>query len=98
MALAFLDAALPGDLTAGLDIAGTGTVNADGNVGGIVGTTLKLSAAEDADTDVFPFLPNLDDLGDEGTTVLVVSVETLGDAVDWLCQAGVTDDLCADDR
>lgn len=99
MALAFLDAALPGDLTAGLDIAGTGTVNADGNVGGIVGTTLKLEAAEDADTDVF-FIPaaNLDDLGDEGTTVLVVSVETLGDAVDWLCQAGATDDLCADTR
>jgi PDZ domain-containing secreted protein len=74
-------------------------VNANGNVGGIVGTTLKLQAAEDADTDVF-FIPatNLDDLGDEGTTVLVVSVETLGDAVDWLCQAGATDDLCADGR
>lgn len=52
-ALAVYDYLTPGNLTGGLDIAGTGTISLDGQVGQIGGITQKIPGARDAGADVF---------------------------------------------
>lgn len=52
-ALAIYDKITPGALTGGLNIAGTGTINSDGQVGGIGGIHQKMYAAERAGVDYF---------------------------------------------
>lgn len=52
-ALAIYDKITPGPLTGGLNIAGTGTINSDGQVGGIGGIHQKMYAAERAGVDYF---------------------------------------------
>lgn len=47
-ALGIIDKMSPGDLTGGQHIAGTGTIDADGNVGGIGGIRQKLYGARNA--------------------------------------------------
>jgi PDZ domain-containing protein len=47
-ALGIIDKMSPGDLTGGQHVAGTGTIDADGNVGGIGGIRQKLYGARDA--------------------------------------------------
>jgi len=47
-ALGIIDKMSPGDLTGGQHIAGTGTIDADGNVGPIGGIRQKLYGARDA--------------------------------------------------
>ncbi|MDQ1121810.1 YlbL family protein [Microbacterium trichothecenolyticum] len=52
-ALGIIDKMSPGDLTGGQHIAGTGTIDADGNVGAIGGIRQKLYGARDAGATVF---------------------------------------------
>lgn len=51
--LAIYDKITPGELTGGLNFAGTGTINSDGSVGGIGGIHQKLYAAQRAGVDYF---------------------------------------------
>jgi len=52
-ALGIIDTLTPGDLTGGKDIAGTGTIDADGTVGPIGGIRQKLVGARRAGADFF---------------------------------------------
>jgi PDZ domain-containing protein len=52
-ALGIIDTLTPGDLTGGKDIAGTGTIDADGTVGPIGGIRQKLVGARRAGADYF---------------------------------------------
>lgn len=88
LTLAFLDAFTEGDLTAGLHIAGTGTIDEGGNVGEISGVEEKLKGARKANADVF-FVPRanapaLKDAPTDGPRVVVV--DTVADALRWLCR------------
>jgi PDZ domain-containing protein len=74
------------DLTGGLRIAGTGTISHDGTVGAIGGVTQKVHAAIDAGATVV-FIPagNYDDaVAAAGDKIIVVRVETIDDALDYL--------------
>lgn len=94
LSLATLDALHGGDLTARLQIAGTGTISADGRVGPVAGVRLKLRAAEAAGAELF-FVPsaNFAELDPTGG-VKIYQVDTLLDAVKVLCSAGATDAVC----
>ena len=52
-ALAIVDELTPGDLTGGTPIAGTGTINAEGEVGAIGGIAQKMIGAERAGAELF---------------------------------------------
>ena len=52
-ALGMIDLLTPGELNGGKDVAGTGTIDADGNVGAIGGIRQKLFGAKDAGADWF---------------------------------------------
>ena len=52
-ALGIIDTLTPGDLTGGKQIAGTGTIDADGKVGPIGGIPLKMVAARDIGAELF---------------------------------------------
>ena len=56
MTLGVIDKLSPGDLTEGQRLAGTGTIDAAGNVGEIGGITHKISAARDEGAEMF-FVP-----------------------------------------
>lgn len=85
----------PGDLTKGYRIAGTGTIDQDGNVGQIGGIRHKIVAADKEEADIF-FAPadldegytNAAEATDEakaiGTKMKVVPVATLQEALDYL--------------
>lgn len=89
MALSIYDSLTKEDITNGLNIVGTGTIDADGNVGEIDGVKYKLLAASKKKADIF-FVPpenykeamkvknkrNLD--------ITVVEVKTLRDAINYL--------------
>lgn len=83
------------DLTKGYQIAGTGTISLDGSVGRIGGINHKVVAADKAGAEIF-FAPE-DTLGANsnyeealatakriGTTMRVVPIKTVGDAVAYL--------------
>jgi Lon-like protease len=97
-ALAIYDKLTRGSLTGGMDIAGTGSIEADGTVKGIGGIQQKIVGALDAGATVFLVPePNCQEaLGadvDESDMTLV-EVATLGDAVDALTT--LADDQSAD--
>jgi Lon-like protease len=83
------------DLTAGLKVAGTGTISEDGTVGPIGGIKHKVVAADNAGVDIF-FAPN--EQGDKesnyndavkvaedlGITMKIVPVDTFEDALNYL--------------
>ncbi|MBB6449401.1 PDZ domain-containing protein [Geomicrobium halophilum] len=84
------------DLTRGLDIAGTGAIDEEGDVGRIGGIGQKVVAADSADIDIF-FAPNdnrfpgptnyeiaLESAEDIGTSMIIVPVSELQDAIDYL--------------
>lgn len=74
------------DLTGGRRIAGTGTISHDGTVGAIGGVTQKVHAAIDAGATIV-FIPagNYDDaVAAAGDKIIVVRVETIDDALDYL--------------
>lgn len=110
VALALIDAATEGSLSAGKRIAATGTATwvprhengPELRVGEIGGLDHKLTAVERHGADVF-FIPveNLDDaaLSQIATmTTPVVAVSSVWDAVAWLCDNGATSELCAQGR
>ena len=83
------------DITKGYDIAGTGTIDEDGNVGAIGGIDQKVVAASESGASVF-FAPN--EKGEEnsnyavalqtarniGTSMVIVPVDTMKDALNYL--------------
>lgn len=74
------------DLTGGVRIAGTGTIARDGTVGAIGGVTQKVHGAIDAGA-VVVLVPasNYDDaVAAAGDSIIVVRVETIDDALDYL--------------
>ena len=74
------------DITAGLRIAGTGTINRDGTVGPIGGVQQKVYGAIEAGADVV-FVPadNYDAaINAAGDNIDVVRVETIDDPVEYL--------------
>lgn len=86
---------VPGDLTKGYQIAGTGTIDQNGNVGQIGGIRDKIVAAHKAGIDIF-FCPadiqkgdtNEKDIKDEahklGYKIKIVPVKTMKDAIHYL--------------
>lgn len=101
MALALVDAAdgSQGDLEpAGLEVAATGAVHRDGSLGSVGGLEHKLAGVADRGGDVL--LVEASTLGAAGVPegihqqVRVVAVDSLQEAVGWLCAAGAADQIC----
>ncbi|MCT2087505.1 PDZ domain-containing protein [Microbacterium enclense] len=82
-ALGIIDKMSPGDLTGGQHIAGTGTIDADGNVGGIGGIRQKLYGARDAGASWFlaPRSNCNEVVGHVPDGIRVFSVATLEDSL-----------------
>ncbi|MGY6500409.1 MAG: YlbL family protein [Acidimicrobiales bacterium] len=92
--LALLDALTPGELTGGLDIAATGTMDSGGNVGLIGGLEYKAVAARRQGVDIF-FVPAGQPEEElalaqrmAGSSVRVVPVSTLDEVLAVLQEAG----------
>lgn len=84
-ALSIYDKLTPGSLTRGHTIAGTGTIDASGNVGAIGGIDQKIRAAQRDGAQLF-LAPasNCDEVrraGYDHATMRVVKISTLGDAI-----------------
>lgn len=85
-ALEIMNQLTPQDLTKGYRIAGTGTIDADGNVGAIGGVRQKVFGAIDVGAD-YVLVPagNYDDAVDAaGNDIEVVRVAIIDDALDFL--------------
>ncbi|MGH2366800.1 MAG: YlbL family protein [Chloroflexota bacterium] len=84
-ALGVYDAVMPAHLTKGQDIAGTGTISTDGEVGAVGGVKYKVWAAEKAGADLF-LAPagNYDEAKRAATAMRVVSVRTFKEALNVL--------------
>lgn len=94
-ALAIYDKITPGPLTGGLNIAGTGTINSEGAVGGIGGIHQKMYAAERAGVDYF-LAPaeNCDEVvGNIPDGLKVAKVETFEQARDLVEALGEGEDV-----
>ena len=85
--LGLADLLTPGDMTGGKTIAGTGTIDLDGNVGPIGGIVEKVIAAERAGARIF-FAPAQDapEARSAADRIVVVPVRTFSDAVRYLQQ------------
>lgn len=88
--LAIYDALIPEDLTHGLKIAGTGTIEANEEIGEIGGIKYKLAGAENDKADIF-FAPSGENYNeaiklkkDKGYKIEVVEVKTFDDAINYL--------------
>lgn len=88
--LAIYDSLIPEDLTNGLKIAGTGTIESDGSVGEIGGIKYKLAGAERGNADIF-FAPSGENYEeaikikeDKNYDIEIVEVKTLDDAINYL--------------
>lgn len=83
-ALAIVDTLTPGPLTGGARVAGTGTIDGEGNVGGIGGIQQKIVAADNAGAEVFLAPPdNCDEaVGAPQDEIRVVPAATLAEARD----------------
>jgi PDZ domain-containing protein len=81
-ALGIVDRLTPGAMTGGQRVAGTGTIDTAGEVGGIGGVAQKMAAAADAGAVAFlaPQANCAEVLGHEPEGLLVVSVSTLAQA------------------
>ena len=77
------------DITKSRKIAGTGTIDKDGNVGEIGGVKYKVMGANSGDADIF-FVPeaNYEEAikykEEKGFNLNIVKVSTLDDAIDYL--------------
>ena len=97
-AIGIIDKLTPGALTQGKIIAGTGTIDPDGNVGEIGGIQQKLIGARDAGAVLF-LAPagNCDEvIGHIPDGLTVAAIETLEDAMDEIeaFNAGATVTPC----
>jgi len=88
--LAIYDALIEDDLTHGLKIAGTGTIEANEEIGEIGGIKYKLAGAEKDDADIF-FAPSGENFEEaiklkkeKGYKIEVVEVKTFDDAINYL--------------
>lgn len=88
--LAIYDSLIPEDLTNGLKIAGTGTIEADSSIGQIGGIKYKLAGAVSDDADIF-FAPSGENYEeaikikkDKKYKIKIVEVKTLDDAINYL--------------
>lgn len=88
--LAVLDVLTPGELTGGLDVAVTGTIDGLGNVGDVGGVRQKTAAAIDEGYDVFLVPSGEFQEAEEraGGALEVIAVDTLRDALDALASLG----------
>ena len=84
--LAVYDTLTPGSLTQGRNVAGTGTIAADGSVGSIGGIQQKIVAAADSGADIFLVPPDNCDsalgAGVEEEEITLVKAETMHSAVE----------------
>jgi Lon-like protease len=98
LTLGMIDKIKPEDLTGGKIIAGTGTIDALGNVGPIGGIAQKIIAAHDAGAQYFltPAANCQEAVGANKPGLPLVKVATLQDALNGLAdiQAGKTPPLC----
>lgn len=85
LALALVDQLTPGGVTYGNRVAGTGTIDLNGNIGPIGGIAQKTYAVERAGADVF-FVPaaQAEEARRAAKTLTVVPVDTLDDMLNWL--------------
>ena len=101
LALSMVDAAFPGDLTAGTRVAASASITSEGTTGAVGGLGEKLHSAREAGMQVVFVAP-----GAAGTAgarsddaLRVVEVASLTEAVAWLCQrsvdAAAPDAVCA---
>ena len=97
-ALGIIDKLTPGGLTGGKVIAGTGTIDAQGNVGAIGGIQMKTIGARDAGATVFlaPASNCAEAKANQPSGLELVKVNTLNDALTALkdIKAGTTPPLC----
>ncbi len=88
--LGIIDVLTPGELTGGLDVAVTGTIDRDGNVGTVGGVVQKTAVVTGAGYDVF--LVPRDEVDDvrarAGDDLQVIPVDTLDEALDALASLG----------
>ena len=83
--LALYDRLTPDDLTAGRQIAGTGTISCDGGVGAIGGIEQKVAGAEKEGAEIFLApVANLSDARTAAEDIEVVSVATFDEAIAYL--------------
>ena len=96
-ALGIIDRLTPGDMTGGLHIAGTGTIQQSGVVGPIGGVVLKLHGAKAAGATVFlAAAGNCPEIvGNEPEGLRVVKIEKLSDAVSALEKLSMNQDLAS---
>jgi PDZ domain-containing protein len=75
----------PDDITSGKRIAGTGTVNLDGQVGKIDGVRYKMMAAKEAGADIF-IVPaeNYEEAEAADIDIEIIKVETIDDIIEYL--------------
>jgi PDZ domain-containing protein len=84
--LEIIDSLTPEDLTHGRRVAGTGTIDAEGNVGGIGGMKQKTYGAIDAGAE-YLLVPSSNFAEAEeaaGDDIIVIAVDTLDDAITFL--------------
>jgi PDZ domain-containing protein len=96
-ALGIIDRLTPGDITGGLHVAGTGTIQQSGVVGPIGGVVLKLHGAKAAGATVFlaPAGNCPEIVGNEPDGLRVVKIEKLSDAVSALEKLSKNQDLAS---
>jgi PDZ domain-containing protein len=85
-ALAIIDTLTPGEMTQGHIVAGTGTIQYDGTVGGIGGIRQKVVGAEAAGAEyiLVPQANFEDALTAQRESIEIVPVATLQQAIDFL--------------
>ena len=89
LSLAIYNKLTPLDITKGRKIAGTGTIDKDGNVGEIGGIKYKVIGAYNGDADIF-FVPeaNYDEAlkvkNEKKYNLNIIKVKTLNDAINYL--------------
>ena len=85
-AVGLYDLLTPGDLTGGRTIAGTGSIDLEGEVGPIGGILDKVVAAREADADIM-LVPrdNFDEVsGVDAGDLILISVSSLDEAIEAL--------------
>jgi PDZ domain-containing protein len=89
LTLALIDQLTPGGVTHGTQVAGTGTIEADGSIGLIGGIRQKAYAISRTDADVFFVPAALEEEARSGAPDLnIVPVKTIDDVLGWLAQHG----------
>lgn len=89
LTLAFIDQLTPGGVTGGLQVAGTGTIEADGSIGLVGGIPQKAYAVSRTDADVF-FVPaaSFDAAKAAAPSLNIVPVRSIDEVLGWLKEHG----------